>query len=75
MDYEQTLAAARKVGAKHADDPQLMALFCADTIQYAAGAVSGQLVWEGAQKRGLTTKQLVALCATDVMAVDALQWL
>ena len=72
--YEQTLAAARKAGARHADDPQLMALFCAHTLQHVAGAVSPQLVWEGAQRNGLSTRDLVRLCNTDALAVSDLQW-
>ncbi|MCC9707327.1 hypothetical protein E4N62_19810 [Streptomyces sp. MNU76] len=72
--YENTLASARKAGARHADDPQLMALFCADTLQHVAGAVSPQLVWEGAQRRGLSTADLVRLCNKDALAVSDLQW-
>lgn len=72
--YEKTLAAARKTGARHADDAGLMALFCADTLQHVAGAVSPQLVWEGAQRRGLSTADLVSLCNKDALAVSDLQW-
>lgn len=74
LSYEQALAEGRKVGARRADDPALMALFCADTLQHVVGAVSPQLVWEGAQAQGLRTKDLVRLCATDVLAVGALMW-
>jgi hypothetical protein len=72
--YEKTLAAARKAGARHADDPQLMALFCADTLQHVAGAVSPLLVWEGAQRSGLCTADLVSLCNKDLLAVSDLRW-
>lgn len=72
--YAQVLAAARKAGARRADDAQLMALFCADTMPYIVGALSPQLVWEGAQRRRLSTADLVGLCNKDVMAVDDLQW-
>lgn len=74
MTYEDALAAAKEIGARRAPDPQLMALFCDANLQTLVGAVSPQLVWEGAQKRGLSTKQLAALCATDVMAVSDLMW-
>lgn len=72
--YAMALAAARKAGARHADDAGLMALFCADTLQHLVGAVSPQLVWEGAQRSGLSTADLRDLCAKDCMAVDELQW-
>jgi hypothetical protein len=72
--YAKALAAATKAGARHTDDAGLMALFCADTLQHLVGAVSPQLVWEGAQRSGLSTADLRDLCATDFMAVDELQW-
>ncbi|MGW7425820.1 hypothetical protein ACWGJB_38310 [Streptomyces sp. NPDC054813] len=72
--YAKALAAARKAGARHANDAGLMALFCANTLQHLVGAVSPQLVWEGAQRRGLSTADLRDLCAKDVMAVSDLQW-
>ncbi len=72
--YNKVLTAARKAGARNADDAGLMALFCADTLQYVAGALSPQLVWEGAQHSGLSTSELVSLCNKDTMAVSDLQW-
>lgn len=72
--YAKALAAARKAGAQHAGDAERMALFCEHTLQHRVGAVSPQLVWEGAQREGLSTADLTALCAKDVMAVDELQW-
>lgn len=72
--YAEALAAARKAGARHADDAGLMALFCADSLQHLVGAVSPQLVWEKAQRSGLSTADLARLCAKDFMAVDELQW-
>lgn len=72
--YEEALAAGDKIGAAHAFDPQLMALFCAYNLQTVVGAVAPKLVWEGTHKYRLTTKQLVNLCATDVFAVSDLMW-
>ncbi|MGX1266883.1 hypothetical protein [Streptomyces phaeoluteigriseus] len=72
--YAEALAAARKTGVRHADDAGLMALFCADSLQHLVGAVSPQLVWEGAQRAGLSTADLARLCAKDFMAVHELQW-
>ncbi|MEU9405793.1 hypothetical protein AB0E08_08810 [Streptomyces sp. NPDC048281] len=72
--YEKTLAAARKAGASHAGDAGVMALFCADTLQILLGALSPELVWEGAQRRGLSAAALVSLCASDPQAVCDLQW-
>jgi hypothetical protein len=75
MTYKAALAEAAKTGADHASDAALMALFCKGPLQTLVGAVSPQLVWEGAQKKGLTTIELGALCLRDVMAVSNLQWL
>lgn len=72
--YQAALAAGREIGARRANDVALMALFCAGPLQTLVGAVSPQLVWEGAQKRGITTKELGRLANSDVMAVSDLQW-
>lgn len=73
--YDKALAKAEEVGYKHAEDAGLMAGFCASGLQYAVGAVSPRLVWEGAQKSGMTTLELCRLAGKDPMAVEALQWL
>ncbi|MFJ2174350.1 hypothetical protein ACIOHE_15730 [Streptomyces sp. NPDC087851] len=72
--YSEALTAASTVGASHARDEHEMALFCAGPLQTLVGAVSPQLVWEGAQRQGLSTQDLAALCACDRSAVEALQW-
>jgi hypothetical protein len=73
--FADTLAQYRRVGASRASDTQLMAGFCQDTLQILVGAFSPRLVWEGAQKAGLTTRQLHELCASkDLAALDDLQW-
>lgn len=72
--YQEALAAARKVGAAHCSDPGLMAWFCEHDLQILVGAVSPRLVWEGAQKRGLTAQQLARLATTDVTATADLMW-
>jgi hypothetical protein len=73
--YETALAAGKRIGARRADDNALMALFCDGPLQHLVGAVSPELVWDGAQKQQLTTQQLAALANSDVMAVSDLQWL
>ena len=73
--YREALNAVGKVGVSRASDEQLMALFCDTSIQITCGAVSPQLVWEGAQKKGLTTNELVKLAHTDPGAVADLMWI
>lgn len=73
--YAAALALYRTQGAAHAPDDALMAGLCQDTIQSLVGAVHPQYVWEGAMKKGLTAKELLRLCRTDIFAVDDLQWL
>ncbi|MFE7965214.1 hypothetical protein ACFU0X_19650 [Streptomyces cellulosae] len=72
--YDAALNAGRKTGDSRADDAARMALFCDGPLQTLVGAVSPQLVWEGAQAKKLTTHQLAAMCRSDVMAVSDLQW-
>ncbi|MDG5809097.1 hypothetical protein P9869_42125 [Streptomyces ossamyceticus] len=53
-----------------------MASLCTDgVVQMLAGAVPPRLGWEGAQKKGLTSKELLTLCRTDPLAVEELMWL
>lgn len=73
--YSAALKAADKAGAVQATDPQLMAMFCASSIQILLGAVSPQLIWEGAQKSGLTTRELTALIHDNPDAARDLMWL
>jgi hypothetical protein len=75
MTYEEALAEAARKGVSHCTDPALMATICRDALPITIGAIAPQLVWEGAQKQGLTTKQLVDLAAKDVFAVSDLMWL
>lgn len=75
MTFDDALTRYRKVGASKANDAELMAGFCAYTLQTVVGAVSPKLVWEGAQKQGLACRDLAALCVKDIMAVSDLQWL
>jgi hypothetical protein len=73
--FAAALAAGNKVGAANATDAQSMAMFCEDIMQLMVGAFSPRLVWEGAQKAGMTTLQLHELCdAKDLHAIDDLQW-
>jgi hypothetical protein len=73
MTYEQALKASRG-NIANAEDAVFMAAFVAGTIQTLAGAVSPRMVWEGAQKRGMTTAQLAKMANSDPMAVSELMW-
>jgi len=73
--YATALLAGDKAGAVDSTDAQLMAAFCEDVMQILVGTFSPRLVWEGAQKAGLTAMQLHDLCAKkDLSALDDLQW-
>lgn len=73
--YAAALKVCRAKGSAHAPTDALMAGLCQDVVQVLVGAVSPQLVWEGAMKKGLTAKELLDLCHADFMAVDDLQWI
>jgi len=72
--YDETLAQARKVGNANADDAGAMALYCADILQFIVGAASPKLVWEGAQRRGMTHLELARLAQSNPTAVHDLMW-
>jgi hypothetical protein len=74
MDYNDALARGRAAGAAHADDAALMAMFCDTALPHLVGAVSPKLVWEGAQKKRMSTLELSALANSDADATAALMW-
>ncbi|MFA5707524.1 hypothetical protein [Mycolicibacterium sp.] len=74
-DFDSALARHDAVGSSKALDADLMAAFCRDVLQQVVGAASPKLVWEGARKKGLTTRELAELAIRDVLAVSDLQWL
>jgi len=73
--YRAALAAAKKVGPARATDAGVMALFCESALQILVGAASPQLVWEGAQKSGMTALQLHDVAASNPNVVHDLMWL
>lgn len=75
MTWEQALAEAERIGTSRCSDAAVMAQFCQGSIHILIGAVSPQLVWEGAQKKGLTFLEFGRLCGGDRRAVEALQWI
>lgn len=75
MTWEQALDEAKERGTARCSDPALMASLCDGPLPTLVGAVAPQLVWEGAQKRGMTTKELGRLCNTNPIAVGELMWL
>jgi hypothetical protein len=73
--YAEELTTARQAGHNNCTDAQAMTMFCEDIMQRMVGAHSPRLLWEGAQKAGLTTLQLHALCARrDHRALNDLQF-
>lgn len=74
-EYQAALDEFTRRGAAHASDKALMASFCEHNLQILVGAASEILVWQGAQKQGLTTRQLNDLCLKDPHAVHELMWI
>lgn len=73
--FAEELTAGWKIGPANATDAQNMAMFCDTTLQFLVGAFSPRLVWEGAQKAGLTTLQLLEIChRKDFATLDDLQF-
>jgi hypothetical protein len=72
--YQAELAAANKVGAARATDAGVMAQYCATSLQTMVGAASPEMVWEGAQKQGMSAVDLARLATTNPKAVHELMW-
>lgn len=73
-NYENTLKSAKKTGASRANNEEMIALFCAGPLQTLCGAVSPELVFQGAQTKNLTYSELAHLAGTDAKAVADLMW-
>lgn len=74
MTWEQALAEAKEKGVARCSDHAAMAAFCDANITYIVGAVSGQLIWEGAMRQGLSFKELGRLANRDPIACSELMW-
>lgn len=73
--YSNALASARSKPVVRQSDAEQMAAFCADTLPLLCGAVGPELVWDGAQAKNMTTRDLLQLAHDDRDAVEALQWI
>ncbi len=71
--YEAALKRS-KGNLKNCDDAALMASLLAGTAHILIGAVSPRLVWQGAQAKGMTTKELTELIHRDKLAAADLMW-
>jgi hypothetical protein len=73
--YEQALAAPTGPGGKgwkYADETSVLAA-AAQALQYRHPGISPKLVFEGAQRKGLTSQELLKL-GDDWRALDDLMW-
>jgi len=73
MTYEAALKSGHKKGAAHCNDTEMLAWFCSG-LQLTCGAISPKLVFEGAQKKGLTAREVAKLAHNDPMAIEELMW-
>ena len=65
MKYKDALKESDRVGASKAEGLPLLASFCS-LSQHTAGAVSPELVYEGAVKKGLTPDQYRKLKPAEI---------
>jgi hypothetical protein len=76
MTYEQALAAPTAKGGrgwKYASEISALAA-AAQALQYRHPGIAPKLVFDGAQKKGLTSQELLKL-GDDWRALDELMWL
>lgn len=74
VTWEQALAEAEQRGLRRCSEPAKMAVFCDAAMHYTVGAVSPQMVWEGAMRQGMTLKELSRLAVDDPIACAELMW-
>jgi len=73
MTYEAALKSGRKVGAANCNETEFLAMICSG-LQLTCGAVSPELVFEGAQKKGLKAKDIAKLVHDNPAAIEELMW-
>jgi len=73
MNYQATLKAAKKKGTANCNDNELLALWL-QNIQFLCGAVSHELVYQGAIKKGLTYREVKKLANENPQAIEDLMW-
>jgi hypothetical protein len=74
LTWEQALAEAKTKGVGRCSDHAAMAAFCDASIMHAVGAVSPQLIWEGAMRKDMTLLELGRLAGRDPYACSELMW-
>lgn len=74
VTWEQALAEAHTKGVGRCSDHAAMAAFCDANITRAIGAVSPQLIWEGAMRKNMTLLELGRLAGRDPYACSELMW-
>jgi pyrroline-5-carboxylate reductase len=74
VTYEEALKSGRKTGVSRATDEEFMAMFLDGTAELLLGAVSPKLMFQGARKKGLTTKELAVLMNDHPRAARDLMW-
>lgn len=74
VTWEQALAEAKERGVSCCSDHAAMAAFCDANITFIVGAVSPQLIWEGAMRQGLSFLELGRLANRDPIACSELMW-
>lgn len=72
--YHDCLREGREVGAAHADEPQLLAMLLDSTAQIMLGAVSPELIFNGAIAQELTADNIAHDMVNQPRAVEALMW-
>lgn len=72
MTYRDALQRAEKIGASRAEGKPLLALLCRSLA--AVHAINPALVYEGSVKRGIDSKTLMKLAATDPVALGDLMF-
>lgn len=74
VTWEQALTEAKEKGVGRCSEHAAMAAFCDANITHIVGAVSGQLIWEGAMRKGMTFLELGRLASRDPLACSELMW-
>jgi hypothetical protein len=72
MNYAQALKAGKKIGASKAEGSILLAMLCQSLA--CIHAINPALVYKGAVKQGIDSKDLARLADTDPVALGDLMF-
>lgn len=73
-EYREALNRVALVGSSRASDPEVMAQFLESSAHILLGAVSPELIWNGATSRGMSCSELARMVHSQPDQARDLMW-